>query len=164
MNEQAPYDSFYSRLTQASVWFYTNILRLGKYEDESIVNFVDAKENSNVLDYGCNTGRHARLVKQKYDCNVIGGDIHHAAVSATNKNGIPAEIINSEVFDRYKSFFDVIILSHVLEHVDIPSDFLKGILGLLKEGGSFVTAVPQERIRGDINPLQTAYFFSQVEV
>ena len=95
---------------------------------------------------------------------MIGGDIHHAAVSATNKNGIPAEIINSEFFDRYKSFFDVIILSHVLEHVDIPSDFLKGINGLLKEGGSFVTAVPQERIRGDINPLQTAYFFSQVEV
>jgi len=71
MNEQAPYDSFYSRLTQASVWFYTNILRFGKYEDESIVNFVDAKENSNVLDYGCNTARHARLVKQKYDCTVI---------------------------------------------------------------------------------------------
>ena len=44
MNKQAPYDSFYSRLTQASVWFYTNILRFGKYEDESIVNFVDAKK------------------------------------------------------------------------------------------------------------------------
>ena len=71
MNEQAPYDSFYSRLTQASVWFYTNILRLGKYEDESIVNFVDAKENSNVLDYGCNTGRHARLVKQKKESSLL---------------------------------------------------------------------------------------------
>ena len=57
MNKASPYDSFYSKLMDLSVWIYTNILRFGKYETESIIKFAAGVENSNVLDYGCNTGR-----------------------------------------------------------------------------------------------------------
>lgn len=126
-SNDAPYDGIYSKLTQLSTWTYTNIMRFGKYEDDSIVSYVDAGKNSKVLDYGCNTGRHARLVKQKYGCNVIGGDINHSAVSAAQTNGITAEIIDSAFFEKYVSFFDVIILSHVLEYVDNPGALLSGI-------------------------------------
>ena len=141
-----------------SVWIYTNILRFGKYENESIIKFAAADENSNVLDYGCNTGRHASFVKESYGCNVMGADINTAAIAACKKKGIPAEMISTIFFEKYKSSFDIIINSHVLEHVDDPKNFLVKLRGLLKEDGIFVITIPQERIRGDITTPQILYF------
>jgi 2-polyprenyl-3-methyl-5-hydroxy-6-metoxy-1,4-benzoquinol methylase len=163
MNKASPYDSFYTKLMDLSVWIYTNILRFGKYENESIIKFAAAVENSNVLDYGCNTGRHASIVKQAYGYNVMGADINPAAISVAQRKGIPAELITPNFFEKYKFSFDVIINSHVLEHVDDPKDFLVNIRGLLKEEGTFVIAIPQERIRGDISPLQILYFLFKLK-
>ena len=163
MNKASPYDSFYTKLMDLSVWIYTNILRFGKYENESIIKFAAAVENSNVLDYGCNTGRHASIVKQVYGYNVMGADINPAAISVAQRKGIPAELITPKFFEKYSSFFDIIINSHVLEHVDDPKDFLVNIRGLLKEEGTFVIAIPQERIRGDISPLQILYFLFKLK-
>jgi hypothetical protein len=47
--------------------------------------------------------------------------------------------------------------------VDDPKDFLVNIRGLLKEEGTFVIAIPQERIRGDISPLQILYFLFKLK-
>ena len=163
MKKAAPYDYFYTKVMDLSVWIYTNILRFGKYENESIIKFAAADEKSNVLDYGCNTGRHALIVKQAYGYNVMGADINPAAISVTQRKGIPAELITPEFFEKYKFSFDIIINSHVLEHVDDPKDFLVNIRGLLKEDGTFVIAIPQERIRGDISPLQILYFLSRLK-
>ena len=163
MSKAAPYDYFYTKVMDLSVWVYTNILRFGKYENESVIKFAAADEKSNVLDYGCNTGRHALIVKQAYGYNVMGADINPAAISVTQRKGIPAELITPEFFEKYKFSFDIIINSHVLEHVDDPKDFLVHIRGLLKEDGTFVIAIPQERIRGDITLLQILYFLSRLK-
>ena len=163
MNKDLPYDSFYSKLMDLSVWICTNILRVGKYENESIIKFAAADEKSNVLDYGCNTGRHASNVKQAYGYNVMGADINTTAIAACERKGIKAEVITKEFFEKYSSFFDIIINSHVLEHVDDPKDFLVNIRGLLKDEGTFVIAIPQERIRGDITPLQILYFLIRLK-
>lgn len=163
MKKAAPYDYFYTKVMDLSVWIYTNILRFGKYENESIIKFAAADEKSNVLDYGCNTGRHALIVKQAYGYNVMGADINPAAISVAQRKGIPAELITPEFFEKYKFSFDIIINSHVLEHVDDPKDFLVNIRGLLKEDGTFVISIPQERIRGDISPLQILYFLSRLK-
>ena len=163
MNKALPYDRFYPKLMDFSVWICTNILRFGKYENDSIVKFVAADKNSNVLDYGCNTGRHASFVKQAYGCNVMGADINTTAIAVCKRKGIKAEVITEEFFEKYSSFFDIIINSHVLEHVDDPKDFLLDIRGMLKDGGTFVIAIPQERIRGDITILQILYFFLRLK-
>ncbi len=163
MIKDAPYDGFYSSLTHMSVWVHTNILRFGKYENESIIKFAAADKKSQVLDYGCNTGRHASNVKQAYGYNVIGADINPAAITVCKKKGIPAELITPNFLNHYKSSFDIIINAHVLEHVKDPKNLLFNIRGLLKEGGTFVIAIPQERIRGDINPLQSLYFLARMK-
>ena len=163
MNKILPYDRFYSKFMDVSVWINTNILRFGKYENKSIVKFAAADENSNVLDYGCNTGRHASYVKLAYGYNVMGADINKTAIEACERNGIKAELINEKFFEKYSSFFDVIINSHVLEHVDDPKDVLVNIRKILKDKGTFVIAIPQERIRGDITIMQILYFFLRLK-
>ena len=158
-----PYDRFYTKVMDLSFWISTKILRFGKYENKSIIKFAAADENSNVLDYGCNTGRHASFVKQAYGCNVMGADINTTAIAVCKRKGIKAEVITEEFFEKYSSFFDIIINSHVLEHVDDPKDFLLDIRGMLKDGGTFVIAIPQERIRGDITIPQILYFFLRLK-
>ena len=163
MNKVLPYDRFYSKLMDLSVWINTNILRFGKYENESIIKFSAAGKNSNVLDYGCNTGRHASYVKQAYGYNVMGADINKTAIAACKRKGIKAEVITEEFFEKYSSFFDLIINSHVLEHVDNPKDFLVNINGMLQDKGTLVIVIPQERIRGDITIMQILYFFLRLK-
>ena len=89
----------------------------------------------------------------------MGADINTTAIAACKRKGIKAEVITEKFFEKYSSFFDIIINSHVLEHVDDPKDFLVDIRGMLKDGGTFVIAIPQERIRGDITIPQILYFF-----
>ena len=93
----------------------------------------------------------------------MGADINPAAISVAQRKGIPAELITPNFFEKYKFSFDVIINSHVLEHMDDPKELLVNIRGLLKEEGTFVIAIPQERIRGDISPLQILYFLSRLK-
>jgi len=102
-------------------------------------------------------------VKNNNGCNVMGADINPAAISVALRKGIPAELITPKFYEKYKLSFDIIINSHVLEHVDDPKDFLVNIRGLLKEDGAFVIAIPQERIRGDITLLQILYFLSRLK-
>jgi len=163
MMKVLPYDRFYTKVMDLSFWISTKILRFGKYENKSIIKFAAADENSNVLDYGCNTGRHASFVKRAYGCNIMGADINTAAIAACKSKGIAAELISPKFFEKYKSSFDIIINSHVLEHVDHPKDLLVNIRGMLKDKGTFVIAIPQERIRGDITILQILYFLLRLK-
>ncbi|MFQ6608791.1 MAG: hypothetical protein ACE5EE_09675 [Fidelibacterota bacterium] len=64
MNKNTPYDRFYPRINRLSVWLSRQLLQFGRFEGEMIVDFIAAKTNNTVLDYGCNIGWHAILVKQ----------------------------------------------------------------------------------------------------
>ncbi len=48
--------------------------------------------------------------------------------------------------------FDVILLSHVLEHVDSCDEIIGTLNRLLAPNGKLIIIVPQERIRGDVAP------------
>ena len=93
----------------------------------------------------------------------MGADINTTAIAVCKRKGIKAEVITEEFFEKYSSFFDIIINSHVLEHVDDPKDFLVNIKGMLKDGGTFVIVIPQERIRGDMTIPQILYFFLRLK-
>ncbi|GIS72808.1 MAG: hypothetical protein CM1200mP10_23850 [Candidatus Neomarinimicrobiota bacterium] len=66
-------------------------------------------------------------------------------------------MITEEFFEKYSSFFDIIINSHVLEHVETPKNFLLDIRGMLKDGGTFVIAIPQGKKSG-VTSLFRKYF------
>lgn len=97
---------------------------------------------NNALDIGCGSGVYLKALNQYYPKMSLSG----YDVSVHNKKDI-------EVIQGVKYFYsgdlkdinekyDLIILSHVLEHVSSPVDFLNVIKGLLSEHGRLIIQVP----------------------
>ncbi|MBD3204151.1 methyltransferase domain-containing protein [Candidatus Woesearchaeota archaeon] len=84
--------------------------------------------------------------------------MNHYAIKRAKENGLKAKLIDNNFYKKYNEYFDAVLLSHVLEHVDIPEKLIKDIHSLIKPGGHFILAVPQERIRGDTSIASSFYF------
>ena len=164
---QKDYDRFYKDLS--------------KYEDTSIAsgtgsNPLDAKrikraisditkhipeKNKSILDIGCaNGGLLAELRRNGYK-NVIGLDPSPACVDhIQNEHQIEAHL--GSLFNANHLFtnqqFDVVILSHVLEHiVDIQRAYEKA-LSLLSESGQIYVEVPDASRYSDFYVVPFFYF------
>ncbi len=99
-----------------------------------------------LLDIGCGAGDNAGLVKSRdSECDVFG--ITHSAVEADLarrhmaqcwvfdiETALPADLANQS--------FDVLIFSHVLEHLREPAVVLARFSRLLRSGGQVLIAVP----------------------
>ena len=99
-------------------------------------------ENSEVtlLDVGC--GRGDFLVRSQY-CGYLatGIDFDPETIDIANKRGMKAKV--SEIQDLPEDVkYDVISLSHVIEHVKDPIAMLREIHLRLKVGGYFYIATP----------------------
>jgi len=99
-----------------------------------------------LLDIGCGAGDNAVLVKARHPkCDVFG--ITHSAAEAELAKEHMAQCW---VFDIEKELpadldhqsFDVLIFSHVLEHLRDPAVVLARFLQLLRRGGQVLIAVP----------------------
>lgn len=102
------------------------------------------------MDFGCNIGRFTNLLKQELpECKIYGADISPSAIRYARKTreDIGFFVIDDEFFNKRR--FDVVVISHVLEHIQDSVGALRNISALLSKGGKLIIAVPYERIRGD---------------
>ncbi|MFM9057321.1 MAG: class I SAM-dependent methyltransferase [Bacteroidota bacterium] len=86
-------------------------------------------ENDSVLDLGCNTGDIGRAVAQKAK-RVVGIDYNAEAIKRANNADNPPNLrfVSSEALDYLQKNtepFDVLLLSHILEHLDDPKSFIR---------------------------------------
>ncbi|HEY9278157.1 MAG TPA: class I SAM-dependent methyltransferase [Methylotenera sp.] len=118
------------------------------YSNQGNVPLIDllGKTCNRVLDIGCGAGDNAALIKNRYsECDVFG--ITHSATEAELANKymtqcwvfdiereLPADLVNQS--------FDVLIFSHVLEHLRDPAAILSRFARLLDSGGQVLIAVP----------------------
>lgn len=99
-----------------------------------------------LLDIGCGAGDNAALIKSRYsECEVFG--ITHSAVEADLARKHMAQcwvfdIENELPADLDHQSFDVLIFSHVLEHLRNPAVALARFSRLLRSGGEVLIAVP----------------------
>ena len=99
----------------------------------------DAKKK--ILDVGCGYGRNLRPLKEAgYD--VIGVEANSEIVSANLKAGLPT--FSSEQITNDSTQFDVILMSHIIEHFSpkILLPFMDGYLDKLKTGGYIIICTP----------------------
>lgn len=103
-------------------------------------------KNANILDIGCAAG--ALLKQFANDGNkIFGFEPDKAMFSKSQENlGTFSHIWNSAFnVDLVKAYkFDLIMASHVLEHVPDPIQFLKDLIPLLSDKGIIFIEVPNE--------------------
>ena len=114
---------------------------------------LNLKPGSTVLDAGCGSGRHLRGLAGIPGVKYFGidrkqEDLDKAAASLKEIPGaIPDNclIANADVRNLpfAATFFDCVICSEVLEHIDEHEQALKELVRVLKPNGSLVISVPR---------------------
>lgn len=142
------YDSAYSLAAEVATYLGRYLLRYKKAEVGLFLDAID--DGTRVLDYGCNDGWVSREIKRrKPQCHVSGADINPSALKTARRRQGGINYFDARNGELDGKTFDVVILSHVLEHVHARLDLLQRVVGLVASTGRLIISVPQERIRGD---------------
>ena len=111
---------------------------------KQLEDFNFTKNISKVLEIGAGNKPHYKFLKHNYD-------EYHIAETSTVKIDNPEQ--NSKIiFTKYdgkelpyeNNLFDRIIISHCLEHIYYPEEFLREVMGKLKTGGVLSISLPTD--------------------
>ena len=88
---------------------------------------------------------------------VCGADINIRALNCARKKypHLKFHEANNKFFQKNK--FDIVIVSHVLEHINNREKFMKKLSRIISANGKIIIAIPQERIRGGATILHLLY-------
>ena len=102
--------------------------------DASMCQLPYPREDQTLLDFGCGNGS---LMTKARDAgwHVIGLDFDAEAVKVAEASGLEAYLGGIDTLCQWQTTFDVITLSHVVEHVHDPEALLKACCERLKPGG-----------------------------
>lgn len=101
------------------------------------------RPGTRVLDIGCGGG-DALWFLHKWGCECCGLESSEAGVEATRRRvpGVDARIGDVYSHDFPDRAFDLVLMSHVIEHLPRPADALERIRRLLKPGGLLCLMLP----------------------
>ena len=108
----------------------------GQYIDEII-----SKAKGKVLDVGCGNGYLLLPLKDK-GCEVYGVEINYKSVNVCNELGLKVFCGTLEDANFPDEFFDIVILSQVLEHLSSPKVSLRKTFRILKPSGKVFIYCP----------------------
>lgn len=94
-----------------------------------------------LLDVGCGNGAFLRLARQM-GWNATGLDFDPKAVEQARIAGLDVIVGGLDVLDAESNRYDVITMSHVIEHVQNPNETLARLYRLLKPGGMLWIETP----------------------
>ena len=93
-----------------------------------------------VLEVGCGPGVFYKSWNQ-LNVDWIGTDINPLWKQFGQENGVP---VSNAPMDSIEEKFDVVMAHQVIEHVEDPITFIKGIKALLKPGGIIHLELPNQ--------------------
>jgi 2-polyprenyl-3-methyl-5-hydroxy-6-metoxy-1,4-benzoquinol methylase len=110
-----------------------------KFLREKLWALVD--KNSVVLDAGC--GERNVLLNSSQVKELVGIDTDEAAIER-NKHISRSCITNLEELDFENGEFDVVVSLNVIEHLERPEKFIKGVAKILRSGGHLYLIMPNK--------------------
>lgn len=102
---------------------------------------VPFKEDGRILDVGCANGGMIGWMK-RYGWDIHGVDVGKEACQIAEKQGLKTFCGHLHEAQYPTEYFDVIVISHVLEHVHDPLSLLQECNKILKKDGLLIIAVP----------------------
>ncbi|KAG1707510.1 D-inositol 3-phosphate glycosyltransferase [Nymphon striatum] len=103
-------------------------------------------KKTSVLDCGCGIGKMSiQLKKMNPEFELHVSDMDPKCLKITEENvEVEKSIQVNDIADLYdkEERYDIIVLSHVLEHLYRPVESIQGLLGMLNPGGHLILAVP----------------------
>lgn len=114
------------------------------YELDWILSFFPTKQ-TRVLDLGFGDGVNYEAIAQNCNVTMIEGSktLCERAIKISEEKNLGVQVVHS-MFEDFESSekYDVILASHVLEHVDDPVGLLAGMQKFLTASGKIVGIVP----------------------
>jgi 2-polyprenyl-3-methyl-5-hydroxy-6-metoxy-1,4-benzoquinol methylase len=104
-------------------------------------------KGARLLDVGCGNGSFLMFAKEA-GWDVSGVDMDPKAVAQCKRSGLNVKEGGIEVYDALGNHFDMITLSHVVEHVYDPLALLRDCYRLLKPGGFIWVETPNLDAQG----------------
>lgn len=127
------------RISKTGEWYYDVVTDM---EISNLFKYVkDYVKNKKVLDIGCGTGRYL----ENFSKDSVGIEVSHENIKIIKEKGLNVIFsdINNQINLKNNSF-DIIFLSHVLEHVDSPINLLRECNRILDDEGMIFVSVPNE--------------------
>lgn len=110
--------------------------------NQAVLSSIPAAAHS-ILDVGCGSGALGSALKRRGPCRVAG--ITYGAAEAEAARRVLDDVILFDLDDAElppMGPFDVIVCSHVLEHLKQPERLLAALAPRLQPGGELVVALP----------------------
>ena len=137
------------QIIQKSNYFEFRNIDPSIYKDSKLPTWIKEEilsKQAKILDYGCGFGQTMTALKMENYENVFGIDIEKTAIDYCLSNNLNvSELDLNNLVNPFGSKFDVVILTHVLEH--ISKNEIINTLKLIKNffltlGGKLLVAVP----------------------
>lgn len=102
-------------------------------------SFVE--EGKSVAEIGCSSGFILNEMHENVAGEYFGFDIDESAIEF-GKHHFKNINLSCQDFFSFNGSFDVIVLSHILEHIDEPISFLKRVSKKVNANGKIIISVP----------------------
>jgi SAM-dependent methyltransferase len=104
-------------------------------------NAPSAAGAADVLDIGCATGALLLYLRDR-GWRVMGVEISPSAEYAQRERGLDVRKLPLEENHFPPESFDLILTSHLIEHLNDPGSFVREVYRLLRSGGHFLLTTP----------------------
>lgn len=136
MNTKNPYQQYYSKSYIDDSTDRINKEWIKIVKSKLPISFDPDKK---VLDVACGIS----TLGKAFSNNVYGFDTNPEAIKIAKKNGIKATLGDVEKKWNYlDNYFDIVIASHIIEHVLNPDQLILEAKRVLKKDGLFIVATP----------------------
>ncbi len=117
-----------------------------KKELKVVLNFLEVRKGNRILDAGCGSGLHCRLIK-KLGGKPYGIDLSKKMIKNLKKNNISGRVENIENFNLKKKF-DKALSAGVFEFIKNQDAAVKCIKNHLGKNGIIVIHYPRKSVFG----------------